>query len=143
MSLPTIALSIIQPWAWLIVNGYKDIENRDWRWPPSLRGPFLVHASKGWDQDVHDDLIEGLHPVTGEHVSMEIFDAYTAAFKAGQVHRGGIVGVATLAEVVTSSSSPWFVGQLGFVIRDAQPLPFMPCRGALGFFKPDLSATTA
>jgi hypothetical protein len=25
------ALSIKQPWAWLIVNGHKDIENRDWR----------------------------------------------------------------------------------------------------------------
>jgi hypothetical protein len=24
------AISICQPWAWLIVNGYKDIENRIW-----------------------------------------------------------------------------------------------------------------
>lgn len=24
------ALSIRQPWAWLVVQGYKDIENRDW-----------------------------------------------------------------------------------------------------------------
>ncbi len=25
------ALSIKQPWAWLICAGYKDIENRSWR----------------------------------------------------------------------------------------------------------------
>lgn len=24
------AISVWQPWAWLIVNGYKDVENRDW-----------------------------------------------------------------------------------------------------------------
>ncbi|AWI90326.1 hypothetical protein C0214_19955 [Methylobacterium sp. DM1] len=33
------ALSIMQPWAWLIVNGHKDIENRDWR--GHFRGPAL------------------------------------------------------------------------------------------------------
>ena len=41
------ALSIKQPWAWLIVNGYKDIENRTWK--TNYRGTFLVHASKGFD----------------------------------------------------------------------------------------------
>ncbi|WP_229215634.1 ASCH domain-containing protein [Duganella sp. CY15W] len=39
------ALSIRQPWAWLIVNGYKDIENRSWS--TNVRGKVLVHASKG------------------------------------------------------------------------------------------------
>jgi hypothetical protein len=37
------ALSLKQPWAWLIVNGYKDIENRSWR--TNHRGPLLIHAS--------------------------------------------------------------------------------------------------
>lgn len=35
------ALSILQPWAWLIVNGNKDIENRNWH--TRFRGRFLVH----------------------------------------------------------------------------------------------------
>jgi ASCH domain len=30
---------IRQPWAWLIVNGIKDIENRSWR--TRYRGPLL------------------------------------------------------------------------------------------------------
>jgi hypothetical protein len=34
------AISIRQPWAWLIVNGYKDIENRIWA--AKLRGPVLM-----------------------------------------------------------------------------------------------------
>jgi hypothetical protein len=35
-------LSIRQPWAWLIVNGHKPVENRDWA--TSFRGPVLIHA---------------------------------------------------------------------------------------------------
>lgn len=36
------ALTVHQPWAWLIVNGYKTIENRTRR--TSHRGPLLIHA---------------------------------------------------------------------------------------------------
>ena len=41
------AISIRQPWAWLIVNGYKDVENRTWY--TSHRGPLLICASKALD----------------------------------------------------------------------------------------------
>ncbi|RYG55657.1 DUF488 family protein, partial [bacterium] len=33
-TVPDVALSILQPHAWLIVNGYKDIENRSWASQP-------------------------------------------------------------------------------------------------------------
>ena len=46
------ALSIRQPWAWLIVNGHKDIENRSWR--TKYRGPFLVHAGLKVEKEVYD-----------------------------------------------------------------------------------------
>jgi hypothetical protein len=36
-------ITIRQPWAHLIVNGSKNIENRTW--PTSYRGPVLIHAS--------------------------------------------------------------------------------------------------
>ena len=47
------ALSIRQPWAWLVCKGYKDIDNRTW-WlhvPPLLNYPehiirIYVHAGK-------------------------------------------------------------------------------------------------
>lgn len=41
------ALSIKQPWAWMILHAGKDIENRDW--PTGYRGTFLIHASKSTD----------------------------------------------------------------------------------------------
>jgi len=47
-STPTIkALSLYQPWAWLVVNGYKKIENR--KWHTRYRGSVLIHASKRFD----------------------------------------------------------------------------------------------
>jgi hypothetical protein len=41
------ALAVRQPWAWLIVNGFKDIENRSRR--IHHRGPLLIHASLSRD----------------------------------------------------------------------------------------------
>ena len=38
------ALSVKQPWAWLIAQGYKTVENRVWY--TSHRGDLLIHASK-------------------------------------------------------------------------------------------------
>ena len=42
-------LSVRQPWASLIVNGTKTIENRSWR--THYRGPLLIHASRTVDRD--------------------------------------------------------------------------------------------
>src|SRR5438045_8559495 len=36
------ALSIRQPWAWLIVNGHKPVENRSWS--TKYTGKLLIHA---------------------------------------------------------------------------------------------------
>lgn len=48
---------------------------------------------------------------------------------------GGIVGVADIVDCVEAHPSPWFFGPYGFVLANARPLPFTPCKGALGFFK--------
>ncbi|MDP4271495.1 MAG: ASCH domain-containing protein [Bacteroidota bacterium] len=40
------ALSVKQPWAWLICYGIKDIENRTWKPPEKMKGKrVLIHAS--------------------------------------------------------------------------------------------------
>lgn len=124
MTLPEVALSIQQPWAWCIVNGYKPIENRDW-WT-SFRGPFLVHAGKKFDE-------LGYEWIYSEFPGIPM--PPRGAFECG-----GIVGRATLTDCVTEHRSAWFVGDYGFVLEDGQPLPFMPCRGMLGFFKPAIEA---
>jgi hypothetical protein len=50
------------------------------------------------------------------------------------------VGSVEIVDCVTVSDSPWFDGRYGFVLRNPEPLPFRPMRGALGFFRAPVSA---
>jgi hypothetical protein len=116
------ALSIRQPWAWMIVNGWKDIENRDW--PTHFRGRFLVHASKGMAREEYDDAAQ---------LALHIMQQRIPAF--GEIECGGIIGSVELVVCVTASDSPWFFGRYGFVMRAPEVLPFRPYQGQLGFFE--------
>lgn len=114
------ALSVRQPWAWLIVNGYKNVENRNW--PTNCRGWFGVHASKTFDRD-------GYWWVLSEFPQIEMPASNSFAL-------GGIVGRARITDCVEDLDSPWFSGRYGFVLAEPEPLPFLACHGRLGFFRP-------
>lgn len=117
-------LSIRQPWAWLIVNGHKDVENRTWS--TKYRGEVLIHAGKGMTEEEYLD-VETFLIFEKPEINLELPPPV-------DLQRGGIVGVAELVDCVTESESRWFFGPYGFVMRNARPLPFSPMRGALGFF---------
>ena len=122
--LPNVAITIKQPWATLIVLGIKDIENRTWS--TKFRGPVLIHASKRKEDEEWNsakDLIQ-LRKIT-----------ITEKMKWRDYPSGGVIGVAEIVDCVHASASPWFVGEFGFVLANARPLPFHACRGALGFWK--------
>lgn len=120
------ALSIRQPWAWLIVNGYKDIENRSWN--TKFRGPVLVHASsrRPTVAEVQEarNILEQAHgwEVALTMPSPENFEL------------GGFVGVTTITGTCESSPSPWFFGPVGFQLADSKVVRFKPYRGRLSFF---------
>lgn len=119
---PALCLSVRQPWAWLIVNGWKNIENRDW--PTRVRGRVLIHASKTMTR--------------GDYEACRIFmGAFTSLPlpKFEDLERGGIVGETVILDCVTRHESEWFCGPFGFVLDESNPLPFMPCLGKLGFFR--------
>ncbi|MBK5570115.1 ASCH domain-containing protein [Ensifer sp. SSB1] len=135
------ALSIRQPWAWLIVNGHKDIENRTWR--TSFRGRVLIHASKGMTRQEYEDVQDYLYALC---LNAQAFDGdgpiRLPSFD--QLARGGIVGVATVTDCLhfENGDSPWHMPECwGFRIAAAKPLPFTECKGALGFF--DIPADVA
>jgi hypothetical protein len=118
------ALSIRQPWAWLIVNGYKDIENRNW--PTYFRGRIYIHASKRFDEKASSWLAERrLAPVGADMLK--------------SLPYGGIVGEVDIIDCVACSPSPWFVGKYGFVLANPETYDkAIPCKGRLGFFKPKI-----
>lgn len=122
-------LSIRQPWAWLIIHGGKDIENRTWH--TKFRGRFLVHASKGMTRGEYDEALELVNDIG----SMELYLRFPL-FEA--LPRGGIIGSVELVDSVDHSESPWYMGDKGFVLRDPQPMEFIPLKGRLQFFEFDL-----
>jgi hypothetical protein len=133
------ALSIKQPWAWLICKGYKDIENRGWpigRSPQhgpykSQRAEFTlvlparvyVHAGKQHDycDATFQFLIKRGHTMLKEWMTKEQF--------------GAIIGEVDITGCVDRSASPWFVGKYGFTLANPELYEKpVQLRGQLGFF---------
>jgi hypothetical protein len=132
----TVALSVRQPWAWLIIRPdmvgddvrasalarglIKDIENRDWA--TSFRGPVLIHAGKKYGKQEKEDTRRVLES-TGIAVPDE-----------SELRFGGIIGGAVISGCAINSNSRWFVGRYGFVLEQQTALPFRAVAGKLGFF---------
>ena len=117
-------LSIRQPWAWAIMHGGKDIENRDW--PTKIRGTVLIHTGKKKDY--------------AEFLSVKCFVEETGLdIHLPNYHEmpyGCIIGSVEVVDCVTESDSPWFFGKYGFVLKDPRPFPKpIPYPGRLGFFE--------
>jgi hypothetical protein len=111
------AISIRQPYAWLMVNGYKDIENR--KWATKVRGPVLIHA--------------GTKRPKPDHMK-----AFLDAWPEAVLGYGGVIGVAEIADCVEKHRSKWFRGRYGWVLEKPCPLPFKACAGKLKFFVPEI-----
>lgn len=119
------AISVRQPWAWFIIYLGKDVENRTWR--TLFRGPVWIHASKGMTRAEYEEGIICARRVFGRPFPEPRFE---------DLQRGGIIGRAEITGCVTASTSKWFGGPYGFPIINPMACEFLPCNGALGFFKP-------
>lgn len=125
-TLPDLALSVRQPWAWAIIYAGKDVENRDWR--AVAKGGMrplriCIHAAKGMTRDEYEDANQFMASVG------------VVCPSAVDLYRGGIIGAITVVDIVKSHSSPWFFGPRGLVLHDPCPHAFIPAMGALGFFR--------
>jgi hypothetical protein len=119
------AISLRQPYAWAVVYGGKDVENRTWR--TGYLGAVLIHAARAWHA-IGPAELEARMAAKGVRLSVP-----------RDLPRGGIVGMATITDCVTASDSPWFEGPYGFLLRDPRPLPFHPCPGSLGLFEVEVA----
>jgi hypothetical protein len=110
---------IRQPWAWLIVHGFKDIENRSWT--TLYRGTLLIQASANLPSKLHLE-------------EFRLFARKRGVELPEDFERGGIVGMVQLKDCVTSSRSKWFEGPVGWVLSQPKKLKFIPLKGRLGLF---------
>lgn len=109
------ALTIKQPWASLIIEGTKRIENRTWKPKDSILGSRIaIHASQA------TDALRRYRPSDRE------------------LPRGALLGTVVLVKVVTSSPNKYFIGPYGWVLADpvelTTPIPWI---GQLGLWELD------
>ncbi len=119
------ALSFKPPWGWLVVHGFKTVENR--KWPTTFRGRVYVHSSKTFDYQGFNWLCKNPRLLRG----VDPDDWASLALYPPQ----GLIGEVDIVDCVSGSDSPWFFGPYGFVLANAQaydkPIPY---RGKLSFF---------
>ena len=117
------ALSVRQPWAWAIIQGFKDVENRSWS--TSYRGRLLVHAGQRLDPRGFQFLWElGLHRRIPEDLL-----------------QGQLVGTVELVDVFDGYPSDWAARGHWHILltRPHEFLTPIPCRGAQRLFVPEVS----
>lgn len=125
------ALSVKQPWAYLIVAGYKDIENRTWH--TKIRERIYIHAGKEQDDARGcQAAFNILSHIYGQKDASVIWKNYHL-----EKFFGALIGEVDIVDCVTFSASPWWDElQYGFVLADAviydKPIPY---RGHLGLFE--------
>jgi len=136
---PTRAISLTQPWCYFMLSlppeHLKRIENRSWN--SAVRGPVWVHASK---KMTLDDFRSAISFAMRAGVPASLLPSSTASHL---IPRGGIVGRFTITGVVRADGGGalcpdrqgrWYMGAYGYVVENARPVPFVPCKGALGFW---------
>jgi hypothetical protein len=117
------ALSIRPAWAWTIVHGGKDVENRRTR--TRYRGRFLVHASLTRIPSDYLKVIQILC-TAGERAMLPREDEFAA---------GGLIGSIELVEVREEHDSVWYApGSFAWILRHPRPMTFLPYRGRRSWF---------
>jgi hypothetical protein len=159
-----IALSIRQPWAQAILTLGKCIENRKWDTEFRGRFLIHAGKSAGTLTEFSDDceavrdiVCDGLRDELAwtdfrdKYLGIRHYRGEALFIPGAELRRGGIVGAATFVHVLPPGSAPatlfhsvppnaapedrWHASdQYGFVLKDAKPVPFVPCVGMLGFF---------
>jgi hypothetical protein len=118
------ALTVKQPWAWAIVSGYKDVENRSRR--TNHRGQLLIHAAKQLDPDGFQLLWElGVYRRLPDELPL-----------------GALIGTVDIVDCVANADSPWALPRAWHwgLRRPKQFNTPLPCAGSLGLFTPDVSS---
>ena len=130
------AISLLQPWATLVVLGIKTIETRSWR--TSYRGRILIHASQGKAGNIF--------------AAEPPFKKYIPNFKT--LPFGAIIGEATITDVIPvemmqmtdelinrltmeeKAFGDYSEGRYAWIMEDPKPFATpIPARGTLSIWE--------
>lgn len=119
------ALTVRQPWAWALIQGYKDIENRSWQ--TKKRGWILLHAGTAKPAS---EALATVAELAGRSMPLSNpSGAIIGAIKISRIHP---------YETCHGECSPWaeqdsWHWEMRAPVRLATPVP---ARGALNLWRP-------
>ena len=124
-------LSVRQPYAWAIINGAKDVENRKRKL--KYVGRLHIHAALTEETDYVDECVARVAKHSGVSEAGALED-YRGHLRHGL---GAIIGSVHMFGCAVRHESPWFKeGWFGYLLRDPEPLRKpVPCRGSPNIFK--------
>ncbi len=148
-------LTIIQPWATLIVDGPKRVENRGWRPSGFDVGDYIaIHAGAKLDLEcwfgafgvATEGKLFGTLPVLDRVLATprdptegkRLARARERAALLAACPYSAILGVARLARIDTflqADTWPWYCGPFGWVLDEVRGFEPVPCSGALGLWE--------
>lgn len=129
-----LALSVHQPWAHLIVQGRKPVENRTWY--TRYRGPLAIHASQS--------RMTLAASIELAHVRAALRDlGLTTTAALNSLDFGALVGVVDLVDCLPVDApglrdrrfDDWAMGPYCWVLENARAIPPIPTRGRQGLFQ--------
>jgi hypothetical protein len=118
-----LCLSVRQPWAWLLMEGIKDVENRSWA--TDYRGTIALHASKS--------LVRSEYAKAQNLIKVKQLEVTLPPLE--QLELGGVLGLIDIVDCVPRHPSPWYIGgNFAFVMANPRKGQFVPLKGQLGLF---------
>ena len=126
-------ISVRQPWAWAIIHGGKDVENRNW--PTNIRGRVAIHAGMQYDLT----MVNARQMLRGE-----FGEPFTSMLKqyltSNERQKGAIIGTVEIYDCVSNRvcDSQWKADGDEFycwLLRNPVALREpIPMKGQLGFW---------
>lgn len=136
------ALTICQPYAYMIVCGEKRVENRTWS--TNYRGRLYIHAGKSrkWLELVDDPIRAGkqFDFRTGHHLENMAFGAVVAVatlVDCVRMSKGGSISLAATRAYPWLRTHPHSFGPWCWILDKVTAIGPWPWKGAQGLFNID------
>lgn len=124
------ALSIKQPWCWLIMNYKKDIEVRTWN--TLFRGYFALHASKIFDDEGFEYLTSILSIPSPEEYQKGVICGYAYLYDVKKFEDKNTFIL--FKDRHLNNPDWWGPSKTGFVLQDVTAIPPIISKGKLGLY---------
>ena len=131
-------LSVRQPWAWLIVSGYKNEEMRSWE--THYRGRLYIHAGKSFDWNGLNGIPDNAYRnLAAEHFGtcfMRNGRKWENVITKNKDELGAIVGYVDLTGCEKNLNTLWsYLGCWHWELHNPMKLTPIPLKGRLGIFE--------